>query len=414
MTVQERLTPAGAARLLELRRAEFDLAVRLGHIRTEPAAPGPHAGPEGHVRPGVPGGPRRIAREEIDRLRGAPGFPEALRERVRTVGTREGAELLAIAPARFTRLARTGHLVPITYYINRYHAVVWLYLAEELTEFAGSRPDLLTGRTPPRDRLLLDLGEDRRPRTWRARRLELLLRAAADDTWARAAALASALDPDTLADTVPAPVDRARLRGLLPPVDGTRSRSAAARETAERLARADHPDEIRRLRAHLAGELTRARAEETALPHTPLPGTGTLDTTPSPVPSGPAPGPGAEQAPLRFRPGPAGIAGTSWTTGACAHPVRFTGEPRRAVHPSTAPARTAATGPAPRTSAHRTPQPRATRPRTLTSPPGADRSHRTDPPEAHTTPAPRATARRRAAARGLLDRLRPRWTRPTR
>ncbi|MFF3246426.1 DUF6397 family protein [Streptomyces sp. NPDC002870] len=96
------LTLGRAAQELNLKRGELDLAVQLGHIRTTP---------------GASGGPPRIDRQEVDRLRGAEGFPDALRERVRTVGTIEGARLISISPARFTRLARTGHCIPIRFYL---------------------------------------------------------------------------------------------------------------------------------------------------------------------------------------------------------------------------------------------------------------------------------------------------------
>ena len=82
------------------------------------------------------------------------GFPEALRERVKTVGTTEGAALMEVTTARFTRLARLGLVVPVKFYLNRYRAVVWLYLAEELRQFAagrGERPAAeraYTRRTP--------------------------------------------------------------------------------------------------------------------------------------------------------------------------------------------------------------------------------------------------------------------------
>ncbi|CAM5674603.1 putative protein OS=Streptomyces tendae OX=1932 GN=GUR47_29245 PE=4 SV=1 [Streptomyces tendae] len=54
------VTRQRAARELGLRRSEFDLAVELGRIRTVPD--------DG-------GGGRRVARDEIDRIRAADGFP---------------------------------------------------------------------------------------------------------------------------------------------------------------------------------------------------------------------------------------------------------------------------------------------------------------------------------------------------
>ncbi|WP_234393130.1 DUF6397 family protein, partial [Streptomyces pactum] len=130
------LAPNRAARELGLRRSEFDLAVHLGRIRTVPDDEG--------------GGRRRIAREEIERIREGEGFPEALRAGVRAVGTTEGAALMEVTRARYTRLARLGLLVPVKFYVNRYRAVVWLYLADELRQFAADERNapLLKGRTP--------------------------------------------------------------------------------------------------------------------------------------------------------------------------------------------------------------------------------------------------------------------------
>jgi len=73
--------PSRAARELDLKRSEFDLAVHLGRIRTMPD--------EG-------GGGRRVARAEIERLRSDPGFPEALRASVLAVGTSEGAAVMGV------------------------------------------------------------------------------------------------------------------------------------------------------------------------------------------------------------------------------------------------------------------------------------------------------------------------------
>ncbi|GAA2248317.1 hypothetical protein GCM10010232_39570 [Streptomyces amakusaensis] len=243
MTVREGLTAAGAARLLELKQSEFDLAIRLGHIRAVSRAAG---------------GPARVARAEIERLRGAPGFPKELRERVRTAGTGEGARLLAISPGRFTRLARTGHFAPVVFYLNRYHAVVWLYLVEELEDFAADHPDLLSGRTPPAQRAMLDEGEDRRARTWRGRLLELLLREARDP-WERAAAVAAVLDPDTVAEVVTDPGERETLRLLRPELVPVRPLSPAAQDVVDRLRLADHPSEILRHRMSLALAVREAR-----------------------------------------------------------------------------------------------------------------------------------------------------------
>lgn len=251
MTVKEAATRSlalgRAAMELDLRRGEFDLAVQLGHVRTVRGASG-----------GVSGGPPRIARQEVDRLRSAEGFPDALRERVRTIGTVEGARLISISPARFTRLARTGHFTPIRFYLNRYRAVVWLYLAEELSDFAQAHQELLSGRMPPALRTALDGGEDRRARNWRGRRLGLLLRRT-EDPWERAAAIASVLDPVAVAEVVADPYERSHLRVLRPELVPGRPESQAAREVVERLLLADHPDEILWHRVSLAEALREAR-----------------------------------------------------------------------------------------------------------------------------------------------------------
>lgn len=156
-----------AARELGLRRSEFDLAVHLGRVRTVPDDAG---------------GGRRVPRDEIDRVRAADGFPEALRAAVRAVGTTEGAALMDVTTARFTRLARLGLLVPVKFYVNRYRAVVWLYLAAELQQFRTDEHNtaLLKGRTPEGLREQLGEGLDLRPRNWRGRHLGFLLRQAED------------------------------------------------------------------------------------------------------------------------------------------------------------------------------------------------------------------------------------------
>ncbi|WP_406065494.1 DUF6397 family protein [Streptomyces sp. NBC_01077] len=259
MTVDEgartgTMAPGRAAQELELRRDEFQLAVQLGLVRTVPAGEG---------------GRRRVEQCELDRLRAAPDFPAGLRERVRAVGTGEAAELLEITPERFTRLARTGHVSPVRFSLNRYRAVVWMYLAEEVAEFGLSCPALLTGRLPMELRERLAAHEDLRPRNWRARRLAVLFRAT-DDAWARAAAIASLLDPVQVAEVVDDPYERSHLDRLRPPAPPGMPVRAAARDIAERLMRADDPDEILWHRLSLALVLDEARAEQPA----PYPGEG--------------------------------------------------------------------------------------------------------------------------------------------
>ncbi|MET7272660.1 DUF6397 family protein [Streptomyces flaveolus] len=237
------VAPSRAARELGLRKEEF--AVHLGRIRTVPD--------DG-------GGGRRVPRAEIQRVRTDVGFPDALRERVRTVGTTDGAALLEVTKARFTRLARLGLLVPTTFSLNRYRAVVWRYLADDLRTFAADEGNaaLLTGRTPQGLRDQLAEGLDLRPRNWRGRHLECLLRRT-EDPWARAAAVASLLDPVDVSEVVTDPYERSHLSRFRParPVHGSPGSPAAL--IAEELTTAADPDEIDLLRADLARAMRHAR-----------------------------------------------------------------------------------------------------------------------------------------------------------
>ncbi|MEU9091491.1 DUF6397 family protein [Streptomyces sp. NPDC048428] len=237
------VTVSRAAAELELKRGEFGLAVHLGIIRVDV----PQAG-----------GRARVRREEIDRLKSQDGFPETLRERVCTVGTAEGARLLGISPVRFTRLARAGCVTPVAFYLNRYRAVVWLYLAQELGGLAARSPELLVGTSPPWMRSRLDAGTDCRARNWRSRRIERLL-ILAEDPWARAAVVAEALDPVQLAEVVDDPYERSYFGRIRPePAFGQRG-SAAGREAMAQLMLADEPDEILWRRVTLGMELDSAR-----------------------------------------------------------------------------------------------------------------------------------------------------------
>ncbi|MFH8242249.1 DUF6397 family protein [Streptomyces sp. NPDC018321] len=266
-TREAALAPGHAARELCLKRSEFDLAVHLGRIRT---VPGDGDGD------GDGGGGRRVAREEIERIRSTEGFPQVLRERVRTVGTTEGAALMAVTRARFTRLARLGLLVPVRFYVNRYRAVVWLYLADELRQFAQDEQNaaLVKGRTPEGLRDQLTEGLDLRPRNWRGRYLGFLLRQAGDP-WARAAAVASLLDPVEVSRAVRDPYERSRLNQLrrVPPAHGSPGSPAAT--LAEEITTAADPDEIHWLRTNLTGEMAAARrylpAPRPASPSAPTP-----------------------------------------------------------------------------------------------------------------------------------------------
>ncbi|WP_043668696.1 DUF6397 family protein [Streptomyces xylophagus] len=243
-------TPSRAARELGLKRGEFDLAVHLGRIRTVPD--------EG-------GGGRRVARTEIDRLRSADRFPETLLESVRTVGTTDGAALMEITSARFTRFARLGLVVPVKFYLNRYRAVVWLYLAEELRQFATDKnhTSLLNGRTPEGLRDQLQAGLDLRPRNWRGRHLGFLLREA-DGPWERAGALAALLDPVQIAEIVQDPYERAYLNRFRPDPPAHGAPGSPAAHLAERIMTAADPDEISWLRADLTQVLDEARLHRPA------------------------------------------------------------------------------------------------------------------------------------------------------
>ncbi|MHC3467799.1 DUF6397 family protein [Streptomyces sp. 7R007] len=245
------LTPGRAARELGLKRSEFDLAAQLGCVRTVPD--------EG-------GGGRRVPRAEIDRLHAQDGFPETLRRRVEAVGTKDGAELLDVPPAKFTRLARLGVIVPVKFYLNRYRAVVWLYLAEELRQFAADEDNapLLKGRTPAGLREQLAAGVDLRPRNWRGRHLGFLLRQADDHPWARAAAVASLLDPVQVAEIVRDPYEQAHLNRFLPRPPAHGAPGSPAAHLAERIATADDADEIGWLRADLQQAVDEARAHHPA------------------------------------------------------------------------------------------------------------------------------------------------------
>ena len=242
--------PSRAARELGLRRGEFDLAVHLGHIRTVPD--------EG-------GGGRRVARSEIDRLCSEDGFPEPLRERVKAVGTTEGAAMMEVPAGRFTRLARLGLVVPVKFYLNRYRAVVWLYLAEELRQFAADEKNtrLLNARTPEGLRDQLDAGLDLRPRNWRGRHLGFLLRQA-DDPWQHAGAVAAFLDPVQIAEIVTDPYERSHLNRFRPGPPAHGAPGSPAAHIAETIMTADDPDEIGWLRADLAQTLEQAREHRPA------------------------------------------------------------------------------------------------------------------------------------------------------
>ncbi|MFJ9866819.1 DUF6397 family protein [Streptomyces sp. NPDC101165] len=253
-------TQSRASRELGLRRREFDLAVHLGRIRTVPDEGG--------------GGGRRVERTEIDRLRTQDGFPDTLRERLHVVGTAEGAALMEIPAGRFTRLARLGLLVPVRFYLNRYRAVVWLYLAEELRQFTAGAENahLLRGRTPESLRGQLAAGVDLRARNWRGRQLGFLTRQS-EGSWARAGVVAAFLPLVDVADVVKDPYERAQLNRFRPaPLDQGAPGSPSA-HLAEQLMTAQDPDEIGWLRSDLAHAVQQARA------HAPAPRPAARHTT---------------------------------------------------------------------------------------------------------------------------------------
>ncbi|MFI5827775.1 DUF6397 family protein [Streptomyces sp. NPDC051578] len=235
-----------AARELGLKRGEFARAVQLGLVR---------AGPRG------PSGGARFTREELDGVRAGEGFPQALRARVETVaGADAAAEVLGVGPSRLTRLARCGHLTPVGYRINRYRAVVWLYLAAELREFAVREPGMLRGIASPEDRELIAARADLRPRAWRGRHVGLLLRRTADP-WERAAVLASVLPEEEVRAVVPDPAERIVLAALAPPPPYGHPQLAEAAAVALQLLRAQDPDEIHWYRTSLDFALTGARGQ---------------------------------------------------------------------------------------------------------------------------------------------------------
>ncbi|MFJ3173176.1 DUF6397 family protein [Streptomyces roseus] len=237
---------ARAAEELGLTRPEFARAVQLGIVRAGPPAQG---------------GAARYARAELERIRSAEGFPDALRERVETVAGAEAAgAVVGISPGRFTRLARCGHITPVGYRINRYRAVVWLYLAAELREFADREPGMLRGSASPADRELLAAQADLRPRKWRGRHVGLLLRRTADP-WERAAVLASVLPEEELRRAVPDPAERIVLAALAPPPPYGHPQIPAAAAVALRLLRAQPADEVHWYRISLDFALTGARGQ---------------------------------------------------------------------------------------------------------------------------------------------------------
>lgn len=246
---RETITLNRAREELGLDFTVFELALQLGEIRTVPSS----------------GGQWRVPRGEVARLRDADGPPQALLDRLRLVTSTEGAALIGISRDRLVRLARLGLIRPVRWYVNRYRALVWVYLGHELREFALGSPALLHGRLPAGLRDALDDGEDQRARGWRSRRVSQLVRDS-HDAWEEAAVWAALLGPEVTDDAVPDPYDRARLRRIRTALPPGRPGALAGPELIRGLTTADHPDEIALALVALADALGRARAEQPA-PH---------------------------------------------------------------------------------------------------------------------------------------------------
>ncbi|MFC4031421.1 DUF6397 family protein [Streptomyces polygonati] len=244
-------TGAAVPDLLSLDRARDELGLEYGAFEV--------ALQTGEV-PGVACGPGqwKVPAEAVARLRAAKDHPEPLLARLRLVNSDEAAKLLGVGRERFVRLARAGYVRPIRWYVNQYRAVVWIYLAREVTEFADRCPALLNGPLPAPLRDAVAAGQDRRPRGWRERRVEQLVRDAYG-AWEEAAIWAALLGPETVTGAVPDARERGclrRLRGELPP--GRVGRASA--ERIREFTTADDPDEIGAALLALSGALGRARA----------------------------------------------------------------------------------------------------------------------------------------------------------
>ncbi|KOG37953.1 hypothetical protein ADK74_34490 [Streptomyces decoyicus] len=273
---RQTLTMGRAARELELRTGEFELATQLGEVRTVPPAADDRPAGTGSL------GRRRVPLEEITRLQAEPGFPDALRERIRAVSTTEAAALMGIGPGRAGRLTRAGCFSPVRFYVNRFGAVVWLYLAAEVADFADREPDLMRGNTPAAMRVMLDSGQDWRARQWRSRRVAQLM-GQTDDPWEAAAVLAAVLPPEELASVAEEPLERSLLRRLRPTLASVITVTPAARESYERVLTADEFDEVLWYRVHLSRCLERARRQDPGRLRTPaaVPSTARPGQSPS-------------------------------------------------------------------------------------------------------------------------------------
>ncbi|WP_329139627.1 DUF6397 family protein [Streptomyces sp. NBC_01476] len=221
---------------------EFDVALQTGEVPCVVCGPGQW----------------KVPADVVARLRSAPDHPAPLLARLRLVSSDGAAGLLGVGRERFVRLARAGHLRPVRWYVNQYRAVVWLYLAREIQEFADRDPALLHGPLPAGLREAVAAGEDERPRGWRARRAAQLVRDAYD-AWEEAAVWAALLGPEIVTDAVPDAYERGHLRRLRAELPPGRVGRATAEQIRE-LTVADDPDEIARGLLALSDALGRARA----------------------------------------------------------------------------------------------------------------------------------------------------------
>lgn len=247
------LTLGRAGKELGLEFPDLELALLLGEIATVRG---------GADRPRVP-------EREIARVRQADGGAQALLARIRLANTTEGAELLGISRERLLRLTRAGCVRPVRWYVNRYRALVWLYLASELRDFAAGSPALLAGRLPAAVRESA-AGEDQRPRGWRSRRVAQLVRDA-PGPWEEAAVWAALLGPEMTESAVPDPYECTRLRRIHPVLPPGRPGPLADAALIGRLTTADHPDEIALGLVGLADALGRARDRDPVPRPEPLP-----------------------------------------------------------------------------------------------------------------------------------------------
>lgn len=236
------LSLSRARDVLGLDYDEFDVAVQTGEVRT--VACGPCLW--------------KVPPQEVARLRTEEGHPQPLLERVRMVSSVEAARRLGIGRERFVRLAKAGHIRPVRWYVNRYRALVWMYLAQDLPALAERSPALLHGPLPEGLREAVAQGEDERARSWRARRVAQLIRDAYDP-WDEAAVWAALLGPEVVDAALPDPYERAHLRKLRTALPPGRTGSATP-EQVRGITTADHPDEIALALLSLADALARARA----------------------------------------------------------------------------------------------------------------------------------------------------------